>query len=162
MLLFFKYWKSAGSKDKRSQHRLWRFFPKDKTTRVFAAMKMCADFASLICVVVGWLWGLGYRQTGVEGLMLVGDVNSTGYILALPGRGASGLMDESMFINAAVIAVVGFLETMAVGGKFAAQYRYTYEPNQELNALGLANAASSLFAGYPVTGSFTRTAVNAQ
>lgn len=41
------------------------------------------------------------------------------------------------------------------------QSRYTYDPNQELMALGLANLSSGFMSGYPVTGSFSRTAVNA-
>jgi SulP family sulfate permease len=57
--------------------------------------------------------------------------------------------------------VVGFLETVAVGGKFAMEARYDYDPNQELIALGISNAASAFMSGYPTTGSFSRTAVNA-
>jgi SulP family sulfate permease len=62
---------------------------------------------------------------------------------------------------AAVMAIVGFLETMAVGGKFAMQARYDYDPNQELIALGLSNTAGAVMSAYPTTGSFSRTAVNA-
>eukprot|EP00427_Karlodinium_veneficum_P010181 CAMPEP_0169081334 /NCGR_PEP_ID=MMETSP1015-20121227/10953_1 /TAXON_ID=342587 /ORGANISM="Karlodinium micrum, Strain CCMP2283" /LENGTH=331 /DNA_ID=CAMNT_0009141111 /DNA_START=426 /DNA_END=1420 /DNA_ORIENTATION=+ len=50
---------------------------------------------------------------------------------------------------------------MAVGGKFAMQAKYTYDPNQELLALGLSNVAGSFMFAYPTTGSFSRTAVNA-
>jgi SulP family sulfate permease len=126
-------------------------------------MKTCADLSSLLAVTIGWLWGLFYRIAGIDGVNLIGDVDSDGFVMAVPGRGyMSDLLDTPIFIAAAVIAIVGFLETMAVGGKFAAQARYDYDPDQELIALGLANLASGFFSGYPVTGSFTRTAVNAQ
>jgi len=166
-MLTLKYWKGAGSAQKRASHRLWRFFPKDKTSVPFRCLKFCADLSSLLAVVIGWLWALGYRNTGVEGVKLVGHVNSTGFLLTVPGAGymESIIGEESgggAFISSAVIAIVGFLETMAVGGKFAAQSRYEYDPDQELIGLGLANVASGIFSGYPVTGSFTRTAVNAQ
>ena len=44
---------------------------------------------------------------------------------------------------------------------FAARFRYDVDANQELIALGWANVGGALFRGYPVTGGFSRTAVNA-
>lgn len=38
--------------------------------------------------------------------------------------------------------------------------QYNIESNTELLAVGVANVAAGLVAGYPVTGSFSRTAVN--
>lgn len=158
MLLTLKYWKAAGSPDKRRKHPIFRFMPKDKNSRVFKSLKTVADLSSLVCVTVGWLWGLAYRKSGVN-IGLVGDVDTDGFMFVVPG---GENLDSSIVVSAAVISIVGFLETMAVGGKFAAQSRYNYDPNQEMIALGMSNIASSLMSGFPVTGSFTRTAVNAQ
>uniref|UniRef100_A0A8C6ZGP5 Solute carrier family 26 member 11 n=1 Tax=Nothoprocta perdicaria TaxID=30464 RepID=A0A8C6ZGP5_NOTPE len=44
----------------------------------------------------------------------------------------------------------------------ASQNDYRIEPNQELLAMGLTNLLGSFVSSYPVTGSFGRTAVNAQ
>ncbi len=44
---------------------------------------------------------------------------------------------------------------------YARRNRYELVPNSELVGLGAANVASGLFGGYPVTGGFSRTAVNA-
>ncbi|XP_041264999.1 sodium-independent sulfate anion transporter isoform X5 [Onychostruthus taczanowskii] len=44
----------------------------------------------------------------------------------------------------------------------ASQNGYRIDPNQELLALGVANVLGSFVSSYPVTGSFGRTAVNAQ
>ncbi|XP_040386512.1 sodium-independent sulfate anion transporter isoform X5 [Cygnus olor] len=44
----------------------------------------------------------------------------------------------------------------------ASQNDYRIDPNQELLAMGFANVLGSFFSSYPVTGSFGRTAVNAQ
>ncbi|XP_059764695.1 sodium-independent sulfate anion transporter isoform X5 [Balaenoptera ricei] len=44
----------------------------------------------------------------------------------------------------------------------ASQNNYRIDANQELLAIGLTNILGSLFSSYPVTGSFGRTAVNAQ
>eukprot|EP00971_Amphidinium_carterae_P091007 1801259-Amphidinium_carterae.1 len=66
LLLSLKSWKTAGSQEKRSQHRVWRYFPKDKSSVPFRAMKLVADLSSILCVVIGWLWGLAYREAGVD------------------------------------------------------------------------------------------------
>mmetsp|Transcript_2566 Transcript_2566/g.7380 ORF Transcript_2566/g.7380 Transcript_2566/m.7380 type:complete len:790 (-) Transcript_2566:180-2549(-) len=161
-LLTLKYWKSAGCAAKRSQHRIWRFFPKDKASLPFRALKLVADLSSLIAVLTGALWAAAYRSAGIDGVVLVGDVEADGLIVALPGQGyySELLGDSTLFVSAGTIAVVGFLESVAVGGKFAAMSKYIFDPNQELIALGLANLASSFVSGFPVTGGFSRSAVN--
>lgn len=62
----------------------------------------------------------------------------------------------------AVIPLIGFLESIAIAKAFARKNRYTVDASQELIALGIANCLSSFVSSYPVTGSFSRTAVNAQ
>jgi len=162
MLLVLKYWKAAGSETKRREHLLWRWFPCDSKARAFRSLKIVADLSSLISVLIGWMWGLVYRQAGVDSVRLVGSIESSGFVFKVPGAGAEAdSMSSTLLITGAVIAVVGFLETVAVGGKFAAKARYEYVPNQELIALGVSNIAGALMSGYPGTGSFTRTAVNA-
>ena len=59
-----------------------------------------------------------------------------------------------------MITLVGFMESIAVAKVYARRHRYDVDANQELVGLGLANVASGLFGGYPVTGGFSRTAVN--
>src|SRR4030043_517791 len=44
----------------------------------------------------------------------------------------------------------------------AAMEKYKIEPNRELIGLGFANIIGSFFSAYPVTGGFSRTAVNYQ
>ena len=61
---------------------------------------------------------------------------------------------------AATIAVVGYLESFAVADLIAVKEKYRINPNRELAGLGLSNLAAALFSGYPVTGGFSRTAVN--
>lgn len=61
-----------------------------------------------------------------------------------------------------VITLVGFMESIAVAKVYARRNRYELDPNRELIGLGFANLGSGLFGGYPVTGGFSRTAVNAE
>ena len=64
--------------------------------------------------------------------------------------------------TALTIAFIGFVEAIAIAKAIAIKEKYKVSSNQELVGLGLANAASSLVSGYPVTGAFSRSAVNYQ
>ncbi len=90
----------------------------------------------------------------------MGDVPGGLPRLRLPTVGIGSVLD--LLPIAVTIALVSFMESISVAKKFARAGRYEVEPNQELKALGLANVFGSLFQGYPVTGGFSRTAVNAQ
>lgn len=65
-----------------------------------------------------------------------------------------------VWIQSTVTALLGFLESIAIGKAFAQKDGYDLDPTQELRALGLGNFVNSFFQGYPITGSFSRTAVN--
>ena len=52
------------------------------------------------------------------------------------------------------------MESIAVAKVYARRHRYEIDANQELVGLGMANIASGLFGGMPVTGGFSRTAVS--
>ncbi|KAL1780092.1 E3 ubiquitin-protein ligase RNF213 isoform X1 [Sigmodon hispidus] len=71
-------------------------------------------------------------------------------------------MVQDMGAGIAVIPLVGLLESIAVAKSFASQNNYRIDANQELLAIGLANVLGSFVSSYPITGSFGRTAVNAQ
>lgn len=64
---------------------------------------------------------------------------------------------------ALTISVVAFMEAFSVAKAVEAKKRiYKVLPNQELIALGAANLVGSLFQSFPVTGGFSRSAVNTQ
>ncbi|PAV81446.1 hypothetical protein WR25_22268 [Diploscapter pachys] len=58
------------------------------------------------------------------------------------------------------IAVVGFAITVSLGKLFAKKHGYRVDPNQELLALGLSNAISSLLVVFPISASLSRTLVS--
>ena len=68
---------------------------------------------------------------------------------------------KALFIPALLISIVGFVESVSVGQTLAARRRERIEPNQELVALGACNVSASLTGGFPVTGGFARSVVNA-
>ena len=69
---------------------------------------------------------------------------------------------EVLFPAALTILFIGFMESISIAGWVAAREKYKIDSNRELVGLGLANVTASFFSAYPVTGGFSRTAVNYQ
>ncbi len=61
---------------------------------------------------------------------------------------------------AVVIALVSFAETYSVGKAVSTETKQKLNVDQELIGQGMANLVGSFFQGYPVSGSFSRTAIN--
>jgi SulP family sulfate permease len=66
----------------------------------------------------------------------------------------------ALAVPAFVIALIGFAEPAAIARQYAAADRQAWNPNREMVSQGLANATAGLAGGYPVGGSFSRTALN--
>ncbi len=62
--------------------------------------------------------------------------------------------------TALVISLVGFMEAISIAKAIAAKTKQRLDPNQELIGQGLANIVGSLSQSFPVSGSFSRSAVN--
>ncbi len=62
--------------------------------------------------------------------------------------------------TAIAISIIGFVESYAMANVIATKEKYHVHPNRELSGLGLSNIGASFFSGYPVTGGFSRSAVN--
>ena len=62
--------------------------------------------------------------------------------------------------SALVISLVGFMEAISIAKAMSAKTRQRIDPNQELIGQGLANLIGAFSQSYPVSGSFSRSAVN--
>jgi SulP family sulfate permease len=97
-------------------------------------------------------------QLNEQGVAIVGKIP-----LGLPDLHVP-LMDLhtiSLLIGPAVaIALVSFAETYSVGKTISARTKQRVNVNQEFVGQGLANLFGSFFQCYPVSGSFSRTAIN--
>jgi SulP family sulfate permease len=102
-------------------------------------------------------YGLGLDN---HGLRIVGEVPSGLPQFTIPPFDAAALVN--LLPAALTISFVGFMESFAVAKLIAARERYALDANAELRALGLANLVAGVFSAYPVTGGFSRTAVNYQ
>jgi SulP family sulfate permease len=93
-----------------------------------------------------------------SGVIIVGDIPQ-----GLPGFifPAMNLDSISLLLPVAMtILFVGFMESISIAKLIAVKERYKINSNRELRGLGLANIGAAFFSAYPVTGGFSRTAVN--
>ncbi|XP_072168099.1 sodium-independent sulfate anion transporter-like [Diadema setosum] len=116
-----------------------------------------------IVVGCGMLIAFALESSGHEGAITVtGPIDSDGIPkLQLPNFNLPNVLGV-FNIGIALVPIIGFFESIVIGKGFARQSNYRIEPNQELIAIGACNLAGSFVQGYPVTGSFSRTAVNFQ
>jgi len=111
----------------------------------------------LLALVLGILisGALGLAQHGVA---IVGTVPS-----GLPSVGIPDIKSEdvaTLLAAAAGMVLVIFSESLGAAQAFATKYGYEIDPNQELIALGVANAGSGLVGGLAGGGSLSQSAVN--
>ncbi|MYZ49273.1 SulP family inorganic anion transporter [Propylenella binzhouense] len=100
-------------------------------------------------------WAFGLAEAGVR---IVGEVPRGLPAPTLPP------FDLDLWLelagSAALVSIIGFVESVSVAHTLAAKRRQRIDPDQELIALGAANLASGISGGYPVTGGFARSVVN--
>jgi SulP family sulfate permease len=100
--------------------------------------------------------GATSRMTG--GGEVVGTVPAGLPPVGLPN--ISWDMLGSLISAAIVISLVGFMEAISIAKAIAAKTKQKIDPNQELIGQGLANIVGSFSHAFPVSGSFSRSAVN--
>ena len=96
----------------------------------------------------------------MSGGAVVGKVPSGLPSLGLPQVNIAGLLQ--LLPYAAIISLLGFMEAISIAKAMSARTGQRLDPNQELIGQGLANMVGAVSHGYPVSGSFSRSAVNLQ
>ena len=91
-------------------------------------------------------------------------VDIVGYVpagLALPTIALPSLtLIQHLSLPAFLIALIGYVESIAIAKTLAAKQRQQVSANQELLALGAANIAAGVAGAIPVSGGFSRSAIN--
>lgn len=111
-------------------------------------------FPSVLVAVAG---GLAYGElSGYDGPS-VGEIPEglPPLSLALPWSDLPALV-----LPAVTIALIGFVESSTIARTFAAAERTRWSANREWVSQGAANVAAAVSGGFPVGGSFSRSAVN--
>lgn len=115
---------------------------------------------ALIAVIIGVLAVTFFGLEG-QGVSIVKEVPGGLPSMIIPDFSLETI--QKLLPLSLTIAVVAFMEAFSVAKAIEAKRRdYKVIPNQELIALGAANIVGSLFQSYPVTGGFSRSAVNNQ
>ena len=114
--------------------------------------------AGPVLVIIATILASYYGDFGAQGVALVGQVPRGLPSLSIPSYDPELWSD--LVVSAMLISIIGYVESVSVGKTLGAKRRQRINPNQELIALGAANVASSVSAGFPVTGGFSRSIVN--
>ncbi|MHA6252712.1 SulP family inorganic anion transporter [Oceanobacillus sp. CAU 1775] len=113
-----------------------------------------------LVVVVLSILVVYFLQLQELGVKIVGEVPKGLPVLSFPAFTLESFM--ALLPVALTISFIGFMESIAMAKAIATKEKYKVVPNKELVGLGLANVAGSFFSAYPVTGGFSRSAVNYQ
>ncbi len=125
---------------------------------IYGIKKFKPNFpAALVALVVTTLlvYGLGLNESGIA---IIGKTQGGLPTPALPFFDFDLLFDLTG--PAIVLALVSFAETYSVGKSISAETKQKLDVDQEFIGQGFANLVGSFFQCYPVSGSFSRTAIN--
>ncbi len=122
-----------------------------------AAAAALAKGGLFLAVLVSTLavWALSLDQAGVR---ILGHIPAGLPPLALPGFDLDLIM--LLIVPSAMIALVGYVESISIAQTLAAKKRQSIDPDRELVALGAANLGAGLSQAMPVTGGLSRSIVN--
>ncbi len=116
----------------------------------------------------GRTWRLKVRDDAIDvdairvsaGGAVVGSIPSGLPGLSIPKLDLSVML--RLLTMAMIISLLGFMEAISIAKAMAARTGQRLDPNQELIGQGLANILGAVGKSYPVSGSFSRSAVNLQ
>ena len=112
----------------------------------------------LILVCLG-IAAIVFLDLKLQGIKTVGAIPSGFPSLSFPHWNWELVM--TLLPGASMIAMISFVESLSIAQATALQQRSHLNSNQELIALGLANISAGVSSAFPVTGSLSRTVVNA-
>lgn len=114
----------------------------------------------LIVVLFG-LIAVYFFKLHDKGVSIIRDIPEGLPVFSLPQIDYGNI--KALLPIAFTIAFISFIESMAIAKALQRKHKENeIKPNQELMAMGLANIFGSFFKAFPVTGGFSRTAVNNQ
>ncbi|NQT68285.1 MAG: SulP family inorganic anion transporter [Desulfobacteraceae bacterium] len=125
---------------------------------IFGVQKLRKTLPAGLIALVAATIAIVVFELHLKGVAIIGKVPS-----GLPHPMVPPLNFEiisSLLGPAVVIALVSFAETYSVGKAISSQTKQKVNVDQEFIGQGLANLIGSFFQSYPVSGSFSRTAIN--
>lgn len=126
-------------------------------TLIIVARSVSPAIPATLLVVVGGIIAALVLDLGRHGVPVVGDLATGIPAPALPD--VTWGTARTLFGASVGIAFVAFADTSVMSRTMAMRRREHVDTNHELVALGLANIASGLFRGFPISASNSRTPV---
>ncbi len=118
-------------------------------------------FPGPLFLVIITTFVVGFWRLDILGVKVIGAIQK-----GLPSPGLPYLEYttlKQLLPTAFAIALVSFMESMAVSRILQKKHKdYKVNTNKELLSIGMANMVGSLFRSFPVSGGFSRSAVNDQ
>jgi SulP family sulfate permease len=113
--------------------------------------------APVLGVIATILLVLGFDLES-KSVAVVGDIPAGFPSLVLPSFSLQ--LVRELLLPAALISIIGYVESISVGRTLGAKRREGVNNDRELIALGGANLAAAVSGSFPVTGGFSRSVVN--
>jgi len=118
--------------------------------------------------IEGGIWRIKVNNFSIDtakicmtgGGAVVGNIPKGLPVMSIPSINLKVILQLLPF--AAIISLLGFMEAISIAKAMASKSGQRLDPNQELIGQGLANILGAIGKSYPVSGSFSRSAVNFQ
>jgi sulfate permease, SulP family len=124
---------------------------------LMACRRRAPRFPAAMLLVLAGAAVVYLARLDLAGVQVVGAVPGGFPPLTVPPVSAPLL--RTLLPRAAILAVIGYGESIAIAQNLAARAAYRIAPNRELVALGVCNASVGLLSGFNVTGSLSRSAL---
>ncbi|SDN89282.1 SulP family inorganic anion transporter [Alkalicoccus daliensis] len=111
-----------------------------------------------LVVVAGSILLVYFFRLDEAGVNIVGEVPQGLPSFTLPEVSLASM--QLLLPTALTIALIAMMESLAITKTLAGRDSPPVNINKELRGIGLSNIGGSFFSAYPVTGSFSRSAVN--
>lgn len=126
---------------------------------IVVVKKINKKIPSILFVVVLGILAVYFLKLEQYGVKIVGAIPDGLPSFGVPNINIKNILD--IWPIAITLALVGYLEAISIGKALEEKSgKETINPNQELIAIGSANMVGSFFKSFPVTASFSRSAIN--
>lgn len=113
----------------------------------------------LIALILSGICGYFLSSSRID-IELIAPLSSALPSLQIPKANFNDVI--SLLPGAATIAFIALLEAISIGRAFAIRRNEPFDANQEIKGQGLSNVIGGIFQCYAGSGSFTRSALNAE
>ena len=127
---------------------------------IFGLRVLTPRVPGALVLVVGGLLASYVFDLGAHGVALVGPVPRGLPAPELPSLDVFQHHYATILVAAAGLLLIGFSQTAGDARAFAVRHRYQVDVNQESVAQGMANMASGVFQGMPVSTSLSASSLN--